>query len=121
MTMSAPPGWYPNPNSPGTEHWWDGHSYSRSRPAPPPPLPFADLLRSKTVSPKSRLVATLLGFFLGGLGVDRFYLGNIGLGVAKLLLGWLTLGIWPLIDWIIIIAGQAHDGDGLLVSDWNGA
>ncbi|UKI15045.1 MAG: TM2 domain-containing protein [Clostridiales bacterium] len=37
-------------------------------------------------------------FFLGGLGVDRFYIGDIGLGVAKLLLGWLTFGIWPLID-----------------------
>lgn len=119
MTMSAPPGWYPDPSNPGTEHWWDGYGYSRSRPALPPPLPYADLLRSKTVSPKSRTVAMILGFFLGGLGVDRFYLGNIGMGVAKLLLGWLTLGIWPLVDWIIILAGQAHDGDGLLVSDWN--
>ncbi len=73
---------------------------------------------SGPVSPKSRTVASILGFFLGVLGVDRFYLGNIGMGVAKLLLGWLTAGIWPLIDWIIILAGSAHDGDGLPVRNW---
>jgi hypothetical protein len=71
------------------------------------------------VSPKSRTVASILGFFLGGLGVDRFYLGNTGMGVAKLLLGWLTIGIWPLIDWIIILTGSAHDGQGLPVTNWN--
>jgi TM2 domain-containing membrane protein YozV len=71
------------------------------------------------VSYRSRMVAAVLGFFFGALGVDRFYLGNIGMGVAKLLVGWLTLGIWPLIDWIIILAGSAHDGDGLPVKNWN--
>lgn len=44
------------------------------------------------------LIIVLISVFLGGLGVDRFMLGDIGMGVAKLLLGWLTLGIWPLID-----------------------
>ena len=68
---------------------------------------------------KSRTVASILGFFLGGLGIDRFYLGNTGMGVAKLLVGWLTLGIWPLIDWIVILAGAAHDGQGLPVTNWN--
>lgn len=40
-------------------------------------------------------------FFLGGFGADRFVRGQIGLGVVKLLFGWITLGIWGLIDWII--------------------
>ena len=40
----------------------------------------------------------LLSLFLGGFGVDRFYIGDTGLGITKLLFGWLTLGIWPLID-----------------------
>jgi TM2 domain-containing membrane protein YozV len=40
----------------------------------------------------------VLSVFLGGLGVDRFVIGDVGLGVAKLLLGWITFGIWPLID-----------------------
>lgn len=42
-------------------------------------------------------------FLFGYLGVDRFMRGQIGLGVAKLLLNWLTLGLWSLIDWIIAI------------------
>lgn len=50
------------------------------------------------VQTKSPATVILLSIFLGGLGIDRFYIGDVGLGVAKLLLGWLTLGIWPLID-----------------------
>lgn len=84
---------------------------------PPPP---AAAVYAGPVSPKSRTVASLLSFFLGALGIDRFYLGNIGMGVAKLLVGWATAGIWPLIDFIIIIAGSAHDGDGLPVTSWDG-
>ena len=52
--------------------------------------------------PKNFLVALLLSIFLGNLGIDRFYLGHIGLGVAKLLLNWLTFGIWWLVDVILI-------------------
>lgn len=40
----------------------------------------------------------------GGLGVDRFIRGQIGLGIFKLLIGsWITLGIWPLVDFTISI------------------
>lgn len=42
-------------------------------------------------------------FLFGGLGVDRFMRGQVGLGVAKLLFNWLTFGLWSLIDWIIAI------------------
>ena len=115
---SAPPGWYTHPDSPGLEHWWDGTRYTQSRPAGQAVVHYV-ATRPAGVSPKSRMVASILGFFLGGLGIDRFYLGNIGMGIAKLLLGWLTLGIWPLIDWIIILAGAAHDGDGLVVTEWS--
>lgn len=51
---------------------------------------------------KNHLVAVLLSIFVGTLGVDRFYLGHIGLGVAKLLLSWMTFGIWWLIDVILV-------------------
>lgn len=40
-------------------------------------------------------------FLFGEFGVDRFLRGQIGLGICKFLFGWLTLGIWPLADWII--------------------
>jgi hypothetical protein len=130
MSMSAPPGWYPDPSNPELEHWWDGSVYTQSRSTTPAATPVVYAATAPVAyapyrvipagtSPKSRTVASILGFFLGGLGVDRFYLGNIGLGVAKLLLGWLTFGIWPLIDWIMILAGAAHDGEGLPVVNWN--
>ena len=51
-----------------------------------------------TLPVKSAGITVVLSIFLGGLGIDRFYVGDIGLGIAKLLFGWLTLGLWPLID-----------------------
>ncbi|MBQ7797681.1 MAG: TM2 domain-containing protein [Clostridia bacterium] len=47
---------------------------------------------------RNPIVILLMSIFLGGLGIDRFMLGDVGLGVCKLLFGWLTLGIWPFID-----------------------
>ncbi|RNA70477.1 TM2 domain-containing protein [Alteribacter keqinensis] len=47
---------------------------------------------------KSKLIMYLLWWFTGVLGGHRFYLGDVGYGVALLLFGWLTLFIWPLID-----------------------
>lgn len=51
-----------------------------------------------TFPTKSAGITVALSIFLGGLGVDRFYVGDIGLGVAKLLFGWITFGIWYLVD-----------------------
>jgi len=64
-----------------------------------------------SAAPKSFVTALLLSFFLGGLGVDRFYLGYTGLGVAKLLtLG--GLGVWALIDFIMIAMRKVTAADG---------
>jgi len=69
------------------------------------------------VSPKSRLAATLLAFFVGELGIHRFYLGKIGTGLIQLFtLG--GLGIWALIDFVMIVCGSMRDKGGLLVRDW---
>jgi len=71
----------------------------------------------KGVSPRSRLAALLLCIFLGGLGVHRFYVGKIGTGVAMIFtLG--GLGIWVLIDLIMIITGGFTDINGKFVLDW---
>ncbi|MEX0702951.1 MAG: TM2 domain-containing protein [Planctomycetales bacterium] len=60
---------------------------------------------------RSFTTALLLSFFLGGIGVDRFYLGYTGLGILKLLtLG--GCGIWALIDFILIALGKMKDADG---------
>ena len=61
---------------------------------------------------KSWIAALLLCFFLGVLGVHRFYVGKIGTGVVQLLtLG--GLGVWVLIDFIMIIVGAFKDKQGL--------
>jgi len=62
-------------------------------------------------SQRSYAVALLLSFFIGYLGVDRFYLGHTGLGVAKLLtLG--GCGIWAFIDFILIAVRKVGDAQG---------
>ena len=66
-------------------------------------------------SEKSNVVALLLCLFLGGLGVHRFYVGKIGTGVLMLVtLG--GIGIWALIDLIMIALGKFTDKDGNTMS-----
>ena len=60
---------------------------------------------------KSKVVAALLCFFLGGLGIHRFYVGKIGSGILMLLTSG-GCGIWALIDFIMILCGSFKDSDG---------
>lgn len=65
----------------------------------------------ETRSHKGFVPTLLLCFFLGTLGVHRFYVGKIGTGILMLLtLG--GLGIWALIDFVIIAVGSFRDKDG---------
>ena len=65
-----------------------------------------------TRSEKSFVATLILCLLLGGLGVHRFYVGKIGTGIVMLLtLG--GLGIWTLIDIIVIAVQKFEDSDGL--------
>ncbi len=65
-------------------------------------------------SSKDWLTTLLLAIFLGGFGVDRFYMGSMGHGIAKLLTCG-GAGIWSIIDIILVATGKMKDGQGLLV------
>jgi hypothetical protein len=63
-------------------------------------------------SEKEWMTTLLISFFLGGFGIDRFYLGYTGLGVLKLItIG--GCGIWALIELILIATGSMKDANGL--------
>ncbi len=67
---------------------------------------------------KSKLVAGLLGIFLGGFGIQRFYLGYTQIGVIQIVVTILTCGlgaIWGFIEGILYLAGAGGyttDSDG---------
>lgn len=58
---------------------------------------FRKLTKLDMINPTTVL---LVSIFLGGLGIDRFMLGDIGMGVLKLLTGG-CCGVLTVIDWFI--------------------
>ncbi|MEJ2693788.1 MAG: TM2 domain-containing protein [Candidatus Thiodiazotropha sp.] len=66
---------------------------------------------------KRILPAFLLCFFFGVFGVHRFYVGKVGTGILQIVtLG--GLGIWTLIDLIMIIVGAFTDKEGNKITQW---
>lgn len=72
---------------------------------------------STNISLKDKNVLIFLAILLGGIGVDRFYRGQVGLGIVKLLtLG--GCGIWALIDYIMyMVSSLPLDSDGRVIVD----
>jgi TM2 domain-containing membrane protein YozV len=75
------------------------------------------------LSDKSKIAAgmlQLLGLF-GFVGIGRMYLGQVGLGIAQLLVGWVTCGIgawiWGIVDAILILTDKVRDPQGRLLRD----
>jgi TM2 domain-containing membrane protein YozV len=107
-------------------------------PPPLPPFPVGTppayqpvltpyVVPPQTRGPKNKIVAGLLGIFLGGLGIHRFYLGYTGIGLLMLILGigggvtsfaclpgvgcgliWL----WGFVEGIICLCGGMRDAEG---------
>lgn len=78
------------------------------------------------VGAKSRLVAGLLGIFLGALGIHNFYLGRNSIGLAQLLISVLSIGLlsvvsglWGFVEGILYLASRSPrwstDADGNLL------
>ena len=126
----APPG-YGNPAGgygqpqPGPAQYGQNPPYGGNFVAPPGAYP------AYGYAPKSKLIAVLLAFFLGGFGVHRFYLGHNSTGTTMLVLWivaflllftiigailsaviWIALGIWSIVDIIMILTGSLRDGHG---------
>lgn len=74
------------------------------------PCPKCGVLQVR-YSQKDWLLTLLLSIFLGSLGVDRFYLGYVGLGIIKLIT-FGGVGIWWLIDVILIALNRINDSEG---------
>jgi TM2 domain-containing membrane protein YozV len=66
---------------------------------------------SSAISEKGFVPMILLCFFLGGLGVHRFYAGKVGTGIL-MLVTFGGFGIWTIVDFIMIVTGNFKDGDG---------
>ena len=69
------------------------------------------------MSDKRILPLFLLCFLFGVFGAHRFYVGKIGTGILQLVtIG--GLGIWAMIDLIIIIVGAFTDKEGKKITQW---
>lgn len=93
-----------------------------------PSAPFGrDPMTGFPLSDKSKVTAGLLQLFFGCFGVGRFYLGYTNIAVAQLCLGivgllstivvigffiWAGVGIWALVDAIMIFTGSVRDPQG---------
>ena len=59
---------------------------------------------------KSPVIGLILGLLFGGFGVDRFYKGDIGLGILKFLSIFIAIGfIWVVVDWFLVYKGIQRD------------
>ena len=118
-------GWYADPDGKPSERYWDGNEWTdKTRPRTAATAALAMATTKPTVTPfgepissKSRAAAAILAWFLGVLGIHRFYLGKVGTGILMIVtLG--GLGVWWLIDLIWILVGTFKDKDGNVVANW---
>jgi len=71
---------------------------------------------------KSKVAAGILGILIGSLGIHRFYLGYTGIGIAQILVTFITCGLgglWGFIEGILILTGSSitTDANGIPLRD----
>ncbi len=122
---------YGHPDHPGGGHMSSGYALPGFAGIADPWAPYGrDPATGTPLSEKSKTSAGLLQLFLGGFGAGRFYLGHNGIAIAQLLtliLGWATvifvvgvfillaLGVWTLVDAIMMFSGGVRDNRGLVL------
>jgi TM2 domain-containing membrane protein YozV len=126
--MQAPPGGYPPmQQSPGTPAQAGQPVFMPvpGYPYPPPGQPINIVVQNTNtmtqapgagalvrVADRNKWVAALLAFFLGGLGVHKFYLGQTGMGVVYLLFCWTFIPvILSLIETIMLVVASEREFD----------
>lgn len=123
---SIPEGWYADPEGKPADRFWDGTQWTdQSRPQTAAAITAMVAGAGKPtitatgepISPQSRAAAALLCWFLGIIGIHRFYVGKVGTGVAQIFtLG--GLGVWALVDFIIILTGSFRDKEERVLANW---
>lgn len=105
--------------------------YPTQYPPPPPAGAYYDPtapygrhpMTGEPFSEKSKLVAGLLQLLglIGLVGIGRMYLGQVGLGIAQLVVGLVTCGIgafiWGIIDAVLILTDKVRDPQGRPLRD----
>ncbi len=61
----------------------------------------------QAISFKDPTITIIISLFAGSLGIDRFFLGDTGIGIGKLLTCG-GFGIWTIVDWFLIM-GRARE------------
>ncbi|MFF7274458.1 NINE protein [Streptomyces griseorubiginosus] len=97
-----PPPGYPPPGFPPPGYYPPPGTYTGD-----PNAPYGYDPYGRPYSDKSKIIAGILQLTLGGFGVGRFYLGNVGMGLAQLFTCG-GLGVWSLVDGILLLTGNDH-------------
>lgn len=84
------------------------------QPEQPQPVVYNNLPNGK--KPVNKIAYCLLAFFLGGLGVHKFYAGKVGLGIVYLIFCWTTIpGIIAFIEFIIALTKTADQNGNIIL------
>lgn len=112
------PGYDPNYQGyPGSAYGAPGYPSPQQYPyGYDPTAPYGRAPNGEPYSDKQKVVAGLLQIFLGGVGAGRWYLGDTGIALAQLFTCG-GLGIWALIDGIMMLTGNVRDKYGRPLRD----